>query len=35
MPLPLTEAKEQKLRSIKELYYEAGAQIAHIAGARF
>jgi glycine/D-amino acid oxidase-like deaminating enzyme len=35
MPLPLTEPKKQKLRSVKELYYEAGAQIAHIAGARF
>lgn len=35
MPLPLTEAKEQKLRTAKEIYYEAGAQIAHIAGARF
>lgn len=35
LPLPLTEAKPQSFRSIKEAYYEAGAQIAHFAGERF
>jgi glycine/D-amino acid oxidase-like deaminating enzyme len=35
LPLPLTEAKAQAFRSVKEAYYEAGAQIAHFAGERF
>jgi glycine/D-amino acid oxidase-like deaminating enzyme len=35
LPLPLTEAKPQAMRSLKEAYYEAGAQIAHFAGERF
>lgn len=35
LPLPLTEAKPQSMRSLKEAYYEAGAQIAHFAGERF
>ncbi len=35
LPLPLTEPKEPTLRLLKEAYYEAGAQIAHLAGDRF
>ncbi|HEY0124136.1 MAG TPA: FAD-binding oxidoreductase [Rhizobium sp.] len=35
LPLPLTEPKDPSFRAAKELYYEAGAQIAHLAGNRF
>lgn len=35
LPLPITEPKAQILRTLKEAYYEAGAQIAHFAGERF
>ncbi|MGR6429809.1 NAD(P)/FAD-dependent oxidoreductase [Rhizobium sp. PAMB 3174] len=35
LPLPLTELKSEPLRPVKEIYYEAGAQIAHFAGERF
>ncbi|PSJ56048.1 NAD(P)/FAD-dependent oxidoreductase [Pseudaminobacter soli (ex Li et al. 2025)] len=35
LPLPVTEAKAQSLRTVKEAYYEVGAQVAHMAGARF
>ena len=35
MPLPLTDIKEPGFRPAKEAYYEAGAAIAHLAGARF
>ncbi|MDO1584817.1 NAD(P)/FAD-dependent oxidoreductase [Rhizobium oryzicola] len=35
LPLPLTDPKEPPLRALKEAYYEAGAQIAHLAGERF
>ena len=35
LPLPLSDPKDQSFRAGKELYYEAGAQIAHIVGARF
>ncbi|QCI96895.1 NAD(P)/FAD-dependent oxidoreductase [Agrobacterium larrymoorei] len=35
LPLPITEQKAQSLRTLKEAYYEAGAQIAHFAGERF
>ncbi len=35
LPLPLTEAKAPSFRGLKETYYEAGAQIAHLAGDRF
>lgn len=35
LPLPLTEVVATPLRGLKEAYYEAGAQIAHFAGARF
>lgn len=35
LPLPLTDPKEPALRPLKELYYEAGAQAAHLVGERF
>ncbi|MGR6468436.1 NAD(P)/FAD-dependent oxidoreductase [Rhizobium sp. PAMB 3182] len=35
LPLPITEPESAPLRSVKEIYYEAGAQIAHFAGERF
>ncbi len=35
LPLPLTVVREAGFRSVKEAYYEAGAQIAHFAGERF
>lgn len=35
LPLPLTDPKAPALRPLKELYYEAGAQVAHFAGERF
>lgn len=35
LPLPVTPPAPQGLRALKEAYYEAGAQIAHIADARF
>ncbi|HTO31400.1 MAG TPA: FAD-binding oxidoreductase [Pararhizobium sp.] len=35
LPLPLTDPKAPALRPLKELYYEAGAQIAHVVGERF
>lgn len=35
LPLPLTDPKSPALRPLKELYYEAGAQVAHFAGERF
>ena len=35
LPLPLTEIAEPGFRPIKEAYYEAGAQLAHLAGERF
>jgi glycine/D-amino acid oxidase-like deaminating enzyme len=35
LPLPLTVATPQTFRAAKEAYYEAGAQLAHFAGARF
>jgi glycine/D-amino acid oxidase-like deaminating enzyme len=35
LPLPLTDTTEPGFRSLKEAYYEAGAQIAHFAGERF
>ena len=34
LPLPITEPEARSLRALKEAYYEAGAQIAHIAGER-
>ncbi|MBB5701253.1 hypothetical protein FHS76_001102 [Ochrobactrum daejeonense] len=34
LPLPLTGIKTPTLRSMKELYYETGAQLAHFAGER-
>ncbi|MDP9840360.1 glycine/D-amino acid oxidase-like deaminating enzyme [Neorhizobium huautlense] len=35
MPLPVSDPKLPSLRPLKEAYYEAGAQIAHLAGERF
>ncbi|MER2537132.1 MAG: FAD-binding oxidoreductase, partial [Rhizobiaceae bacterium] len=35
LPLPVTEPQAQPFRAVKEAYYEAGAQIAHLAAARF
>ena len=35
MPLPLTDLSSPAFRGAKEAYYEAGAAIAHLAGARF
>lgn len=35
LPLPLTDMQEDRLRVGREIYYEAGAQIAHLAGERF
>ena len=35
LPLPLTDPKEPAFRPVKELWYEAGAQLAHLADARF
>jgi glycine/D-amino acid oxidase-like deaminating enzyme len=35
LPLPVSGVEEQSFRSVKEAYYEAGAQIAHFAGERF
>ncbi|AOF94225.1 FAD-binding oxidoreductase [Sinorhizobium sp. RAC02] len=34
LPLPQTDPKTPAFRPVKELYYEAGAQIAHLAGER-
>jgi glycine/D-amino acid oxidase-like deaminating enzyme len=35
LPLPLSSPQEPAFRTIKEAYYEAGAQVAHFAGERF
>ncbi|KQW27157.1 FAD-dependent oxidoreductase [Rhizobium sp. Root274] len=35
LPLPLTDPLAPPFRTIKEAWYEAGAQLAHLAGARF
>lgn len=35
LPLPLTEPVDAPMRSLKEAWYEAGAQVAHFSGARF
>ncbi len=35
LPLPLTPLAEPSFRAVKELWYEAGAQVAHFADARF
>lgn len=34
LPLPVTDPEAQSFRSVREGYYELGAQIAHFAGAR-
>ncbi|GHD20809.1 NAD(P)/FAD-dependent oxidoreductase [Tianweitania populi] len=35
LPLPLTEPQKAPYRRMKEAYYEAGAQAAHVVGERF
>ena len=35
LPLPVSETTPQPLRNLKGAYYEAGAQVAHVTGARF
>ena len=35
MPLPLTDLRRASFRTARELWYEAGAQVAHLAGSRF
>ncbi|WP_152046384.1 NAD(P)/FAD-dependent oxidoreductase [Aureimonas psammosilenae] len=35
LPLPVTEIETVPRRAIREAYYEVGAQVAHLAGARF
>ncbi|QND46559.1 FAD-binding oxidoreductase (plasmid) [Rhizobium lusitanum] len=35
LPLPLTAPKDPSFRAAKELYYEAGAQLAHLTSNRF
>ncbi len=35
MPLPMSEISEPGFRAAKEAWYEAGAAVAHLAGARF
>ena len=35
LPLPLTDPREPGFRAFKEMWYEAGAQVAHFADARF
>jgi glycine/D-amino acid oxidase-like deaminating enzyme len=35
LPLPLTDPREPSFRAVKEMWYEAGAQVAHFADARF
>lgn len=35
LPLPVTVIEPDSLRGFKELYYETGAQVAHLAGDRF
>jgi glycine/D-amino acid oxidase-like deaminating enzyme len=35
LPLPPTDPREPSFRALKEMWYEAGAQVAHFADARF
>lgn len=35
LPLPLTSPTDPSFRALKEIWYEAGAQVAHFADARF
>lgn len=35
MPLPITQARPDAMRTMKEIYYEAGAQVAHLTQDRF
>ncbi|RJT41359.1 FAD-binding oxidoreductase [Mesorhizobium waimense] len=34
IPLPVTDPREQSFRSLREAFYETGAQLAHFVGAR-
>lgn len=34
LPLPVTDVIEPSFRTVKEMWYEAGAQAAHFVGAR-
>jgi glycine/D-amino acid oxidase-like deaminating enzyme len=34
LPLPVTQPKEETMRTLREGYYEIGAQLAHLAGSR-
>ncbi|PZM09656.1 NAD(P)/FAD-dependent oxidoreductase [Rhizobium tubonense] len=35
LPLPLTDPRDASFRAVKEMWYEAGAQLAHFTDARF
>ena len=35
LPLPLTEARDARMRAMKEVYYEVGAQAVHLTDSRF
>jgi glycine/D-amino acid oxidase-like deaminating enzyme len=35
LPLPVSGMNPAPLRGVREIFYEAGAQIAHLAGDRF
>jgi glycine/D-amino acid oxidase-like deaminating enzyme len=35
LPLPLSDVQKPALRAVKEMWYEAGAQLAHLADGRF
>jgi glycine/D-amino acid oxidase-like deaminating enzyme len=35
LPLPLTNPRDASFRAAKEMWYEAGAQLAHFTDARF
>ena len=35
LPLPVTDPEAAPRRALREAYYEVGAQVAHLAGARF
>lgn len=35
LPLPVTDVRKPAFRAAREIYYEAGAQLAHLAGSRF
>ncbi len=35
LPLPVTTPTEAKMRAVKEVVYEVGAQAVHLTGSRF